>query len=100
MTVKTLPKYELEIKTGVEDGVNFVKEIHQGQIFTIKIKIKKNNEYKGYIHSKTFPFLKKEMLFLYIQEKVSGSIVLFEKITEQSSVIEKSFKSYAIAKSV
>ena len=44
------------------------EEIHQGDFYTLEIKINRENPDNGFIHSKRFPFLKKETLFMFIFE--------------------------------
>lgn len=89
------PNYEIEIETGVQiNETTFSSEIHQGDIYTVKIKIHRKNKKNGFIHSKQFPFLKKETLFLFIREEKSDNLVYFTRIVSDLDVIEEKFTHY------
>ena len=41
-----------------------------------------------------FPFLKKEALFLFVQEKNSGALVYFSRLISEEAIIEEEFTHY------
>ena len=67
------------------------EDIHAGDFYTLEIKIVRKNPDNGYIHSKRFPFLKKESLFMFIFEENTGTLVQFKRIVSDEREILETF---------
>jgi hypothetical protein len=65
-----------------------------GDIFTIKINIKRLNR-PTFAHSKTFPFLKRESLLLLVQDPNSKAIIHYKRFTDIESVVSDEIKDAA-----
>ena len=71
-------------------------EVVVGDILTCKLKVEylklKDGERSGYVHSKQYPFLKKDNWFLIITDEQFMGLAAVEKLQVTGNVYEKEFK--------
>lgn len=71
-------------------------EVVVGDILTCKLKVEylklKDGERSGYVHSKNYPFLKKDNWFLIITDENFMGLAAVEKLQVTGNVYEKEFK--------
>ena len=91
-----LPNIEIEPKIYVKINDELIDEdVHKGDVYTIDIKVKHLNKKIGYIHSKNFPFLKNETLFLIVQQISSKRIIFYKKILNNDEIFNETFQTFA-----
>lgn len=93
--LKTISNLKLSCCAFVENSPNKENEVFVGDLFTIKISIHRLNEHQGFIHSKVFPFLKRETLILMISDNVSKTTIDYKKIISDESVVVTEWKDFA-----
>lgn len=54
----------------------------------------RKNKKNGFIHSKRFPFLKKETIFLFVLEEKSQALVFTKRIVSDEPIITETFQHY------
>lgn len=71
-------------------------EVVVGDILTCKLRVEylklKDGERSGYVHSKQYPFLKKDNWFLIITDEQFMGLAAVEKLQVTGNVYEKEFK--------
>ena len=71
-------------------------EIVVGDILTCRLEVKYYNLAKGqksgYVHSKTYPYLKRDIWFVIITDETFTGLAAVEKITTTEDVFIKEFK--------
>ena len=81
LALECIPNNQLSMRSFVKiTEEEFQEEIFQGDIFTVEFTLKRLNKRNGFIHSKAFPFLKKESLNVLVFYKNPRQVVHFEKI--------------------
>jgi len=91
-TVACLPLVELTMTAFVEGE----EEIVVGDILTCKLSVKYLNfakgEKSGYVHSKYYPYLKRDSWYLIITDDKFEGLAAVEKINITEDTFEKEFK--------
>lgn len=81
------------VKLTIDAYVNGEDEIVVGDILTVKIKVEfvnlKEGEQPGYVHSKTYPFLRRDTWYLIITDSSFTGIAACEKLPINEKVFEK-----------
>lgn len=71
-------------------------EVVVGDILTCKLKVEflklKEGERSGYVHSKSYPYLKKDNWFLVITDEQFQGLAAVEKLEVTGNTFEKEFK--------
>lgn len=90
--ISNLPLVKLTMTAFVEGE----DEIVVGDILTCRLEVKYYNLNKGqksgYVHSKTYPYLKRDNWFVIITDETFTGLAAVEKITTQEDVFIKEFK--------
>ena len=90
--IKHLPLVELTLTAEVEGE----DEIVVDDILTVKIKVDYKNladgMKSGYVHSKHYPYLKRDNWFLIITDETFTNLAAVEKLEIKGNTFEKSFK--------
>ena len=90
--IKAIPLIDFEVTFGVEGS----EGVHVGDILTIKLKITQVNlgehEKSGFIHSNTFPYLKKSHWYLIMTDREEQEFYTFEKLHLKEKVFTKEIK--------
>merc|ERR1711990_1306230 len=90
--ISTLPLVKLNMTAFVEGE----DEIVVGDILTCKLEVKYYNlelgQKSGYVHSKTYPYLKRDNWFLIITDETFTGLAAVEKINVTEDVFVKEFK--------
>ena len=90
--IDALPLVKLTMKAFVEGE----DEIVVGDILTCRLEVKYHNLKKGqksgYVHSKTYPYLKRDNWFIIITDETFTGLAAVEKITTTEDVYVKEFK--------
>jgi len=91
---ETISNLVIEPEVFVEIDETRDSNIFIGDIFTIKINIKRLNR-PTFAHSKTFPFLKRESLLLLVLDPNSKGILHYKRFTDIESVVSEEIKDAA-----
>lgn len=90
--ISAMPLVKLNMTAFVEGE----DEIVVGDILTCKLEVKYYNlergQKSGYVHSKTYPYLKRDNWFLIITDETFTGLAAVEKITVTEDVFVKEFK--------
>lgn len=90
--ISTLPLVKLTMSAFVEGE----DEIVVGDILTCKLEVKYYNLAKGqksgYVHSKSYPYLKRDNWYIIITDETFTGLAAVEKITTTEDVFIKEFK--------
>jgi translocation protein SEC63 len=91
---EAISNLEIDPQAFVEIEGSVDNEIYMGDIFTIRINIKRLNK-PTFAHSKAFPFLKRESLIMMIVEPTSNNIIHYKKFNQIESVVFEEMKDAA-----
>jgi hypothetical protein len=87
-----MPLVKLEMKAFVEGE----DEIAVGDIMTCKLRVEyiglQDGEKSGFVHSKQYPYLKRDNWYLIITDETLTGLAAVEKLEITGNVFEKEFK--------
>lgn len=95
IALDSISQFVIEPKVFVDNDGTTSEEVRVGDVFTIKIDIKRINKNKGFIHSNRFPFLKRETILVLIFDNFSKNVVDYKKITSLEEVMKIEYKEFA-----
>ena len=91
--IEALPLAKLSMSAEVIGGNS---EICVGDFLTVKIRVDqvnlKKGEQSGYVHSKQYPYLRRDSWYLIITEETMTGLACCEKIDIEEEFYEKEFK--------